>query len=299
MPSSQPASLTPPSPLPHPSSVLCPLHLPSLNRPPQAFLLRPAADLEALWEGVSRLRQCRHPRVAEVHGAAIRVRTGALAAACRGCCPGRAALLPRAGGALASPDSPSLHPPTRSLQGGLLLLCTELLPKGSLADALRAPDRRRTMRWSTGCAWRRRVGARLPGGAAACLVGMLYWLPVRPCLLPPTGPRRACRPARLPGCRGYQVAADVAEGLAYLHTQLRLGHGNIKARCAGGLGWAGLHMEAARAGAGTMGCLGCKRRRKRGVALQRTAALTHPTISHPLWPLQQRAAVGGWAGHPG
>lgn len=64
--------------LPPPSPPVCPHS--SLTAPPpptlrkQAFQLAPAADGDALWDGVARLRQCRHPRVAEVHGAAIRVR---------------------------------------------------------------------------------------------------------------------------------------------------------------------------------------------------------------------------------
>lgn len=48
------------------------------------------------------------------------------------------------------PRSPA-HPPLPSpLQGCLLLLATELLPLGSLREALQQRELRRELRWSTG-----------------------------------------------------------------------------------------------------------------------------------------------------
>ena len=103
----------------------------------------------------------------------------------------------------------------------------ELLQRGSLRAALRDTALRPELRWNARCA------AGLPAG------GVPEWPAVGPALPPAPAPASTRRALKRPPClplaptakprRGRQIALDVAEGLAYLHGELRVLHSDLKA----------------------------------------------------------------------
>ncbi len=138
--------------------------------------------------------------------------------------------------AVAAPPS---HPPP-SLQGQLLMLVMELMRGGDLHSALQRPDTRDALRWAARSGQGKLCWQALGGGLAAlCLILSragklaLHKLCVFCSFLAPTTHLPICSSTT---CRGRQVALDVAEALAFLHS-CGVQHADLKPRWGGSWRW--------------------------------------------------------------